>query len=121
MDQKPPGRIVLLYFGNPDDAERFLHNTSERAVGMYEDPKGKECRCKNQPAKDHGWGEHHNYWGWQRHGFCGRAGKWWRRGYGRRLFLALGVNLLGDKAPAIFRSPQGWGHENYKPTSEDGI
>lgn len=121
MAEKPPGRIVLLYFGNPDDAERFTHNTSERVVGMYEDPKGKVCTCKSQPAKDHGWGEHHKYWGWQRHSFCGKAGKWWRRGYGRRLFLALGVNLLGDKAPKIFQSPQGWGHENYKPTSEDGI
>ena len=124
MEQKPPGRIVLVYFGNPDDAERFLHNTSERVVAMYEDPKGKECTCRSQRTertKDFGTGQHHEYWGWQRHGMCKRAGVWWRRNYGRRLFLALGVNLLGDKAPKIFQSPQGWGHENYKPTSEDGV
>lgn len=124
MDQKPPGRIVLVYFGNPDDAERFVHNTSERVVGVYEDPKGKECTCRSQRAgraKEFGWGEQHPYWGWQRHGMCKRAGVWWRRNYGRRLFLALGVNLLGDKAPKIFQSPQGWGHETHKPTAEDGV
>src|SRR3546814_13961022 len=86
---------------------------------MYEDPKGKECRCKSQRTartKDFGWGEHHTYWGWQRHSMCKRAGVWWRRNYGRRLFLALGVNLLPrDKTPTIFQSPQGWGTESYKP------
>jgi hypothetical protein len=125
MEQKPPGRIVLVYFGNPDDAERFLHNTSERVVAMYEDPKGKECQCKSQRrdtrAKEFGWGEQHPYWGWMRHGMCGRAGVWWRRNYGRRLFLALGVNIIRDRAPEIFKGPEGWGHENYRPTSEDGI
>lgn len=126
MEQKPPGRIVLLYFGDPDKAQEFIDSTDARVVGMYEDPKGKECQCKSQRrdtrAKEFGWGEQHSYWGWQRHGMCGRAGIWWRRNYGRRLFLALGVNLLSrDKTPTIFQSPQGWGHENYKPTSEDGI
>lgn len=121
MDQKPPGRLVLLYFGDPDRAQEFIDTTDTRVVGVYEDPKGKVCTCKLQPQKDWGWGEHHPYWGWQRHAFCGRAGKWWRRGYGRRLFLALGVNLLGDKAPTIFKSPQGWGHENYRPTNKEGI
>lgn len=124
-ENAPPGRIVLLYFGNPDDAERFLHNTSERVVAMYEDPKGKECKCSTQKrdrrAKEFGHGDQHKYWGWQMHSMCGRAGVWWRRNYGRRLFLAFGVNLLGDRAPQIFRSPQGWGHEAHKPISEDGV
>lgn len=119
------GRIVLLYFGDEEKAQEFIDNPPARVVGMYEDPKGKECQCKTQRrdkrANEFGWGEQHSYWGWQRHSMCGRAGVWWRRNYGRRLFLALGVNLLGDRAPGIFKSPQGWGHENYKPTSEDGI
>lgn len=124
MEQKPPGRLVLLYFSDESKAQEFLDTTDARVVGMYEDPKGKECTCKSQRTartKDFGWGPQHNYWGWQRHSMCGRAGVWWRRNYGRRLFLSLGVNLLGDKAPKIFQSPQGWGHEKYKPTSEDGI
>lgn len=123
MEKKPPGRLVLLYFGNPDDAERFIHNTSERVVGMYEDPKGKTCTCKNQPAKEWGYGPHHLYWGWQVHEFCGRAGKWWRRGYGRRLFLALGCNLLPkENTPEIFKTPgPGWGYEVHKPKNEEGI
>lgn len=128
MDEKtttPPGRIVLLYFGNPDKAQEFIDSTDVRVVGMYEDPKGKECKCSTQRrdirAKDFGHGDSHSYWGWQMHFICGRAGVWWRRNYGRRLFLALGVNLLGDKVPKIFQSPQGWGHEKYKPTSEDGV
>lgn len=128
MDQKsvPPGRIVLLYFGNPDHAQQFIDSDPPvRVVGMYEDPKGKECTCNTQRrdsrAKEFGQGDQHSYWGWQRHSMCGRAGVWWRRNYGRRLFLALGVNLLGDKAPKIFRSPEGWGHEAHKPTSEGGI
>jgi hypothetical protein len=118
MEQKPPGRLVLLYFGNPDDAERFVHNTPERVVGVYEDPKGKSCTCRSQQGnrtKEFGTGQHHPYWGWQRHSHCGKAGTWWRRNYGRRLFLALGVNLLMEKAPKIFQSPQGWGHEAHKP------
>lgn len=116
MADKPPGRLVLVYFGDPDKAQEFIDTTDTRVVGVYEDPKGKTCTCRSQPAsKDHGWGPHHNYWGWQVHSFCGRAGKWWRRNYGRRLFLALGVNLLGENAPTIFKSPQGWGHESYKP------
>src|SRR3546814_16426585 len=95
--EKPPGRLVLLYFGDEHKAQEFLDTTDARVVGMYEDPKGKECRCKSQRTartKDFGWGEHHTYWGWQRHSMCKRAGVWWRRNYGRRLFLALGVNLL---------------------------
>jgi len=118
MAEKPPGRIVLLYFGDPESAQRFIDTTDQRVVGMYEDPKGKECRCKSQRqgrALEFGWGEQHSYWGWQRHSMCKRAGVWWRRNYGKRLFLALGVNLLGDKAPKIFQSPQGWGHESHKP------
>lgn len=119
MADKPPGRMVLLYFGNPDDAERFVHNTPERVVGMYEDPKGKSCACKTQPARDYGNGPHHKFFGWQVHPFCGKAGKWWRRGYGRRLFLALGVNLLPrDGVPTIFQSPEGWGHEAYEPKDQ---
>lgn len=118
MEQKPPGRLVLLYFSDEDKAQEFLDTTDARVVGMYEDPKGKECRCKSQRTertKDFGWGPQHEFWGWQRHSMCKRAGVWWRRNYGRRLFLALGVNLLGDKAPKIFQSPQGWGHEKYRP------
>lgn len=118
MEQKPPGRLVLLYFGDETKAQGFIDTTDARVVGMYEDPKGKECTCKSQRterARDFGWGEQHSYWGWQRHSMCQRAGVWWRRNYGRRLFLALGVNLLGDKAPKIFQSPRGWGHEAYKP------
>jgi hypothetical protein len=119
MEQKPPGRLVLLYFGDEDRAQEFFTNNPDaRVVGMYEDPKGKECRCRSQKTarnKDFGWGPQHEFWGWQRHSMCSRAGVWWRRNYGRRLFLSLGVNLLGDKAPKIFQSPQGWGHENYRP------
>lgn len=119
------GRIVLLYFGDEEKAQEFIDTTPQRVVAMYEDPKGKECQCRTQRrdtrAKEFGHGDSHDYWGWQKHSMCGRAGIWWRRNYGRRLFLALGVNLLGDKAPKIFQSPQGWGHPKYKPTSEDGV
>ena len=120
MEQKPPGRLVLVYFNNPDSADNFVRDTPERVVGMYEDPKGRSCTCRSEPAKDYGLGEHHRFFGWQIHHFCGKAGKWWRRGYGRRLFLALGVNLLPrENTPEIFRSPEGWGHESYRPESED--
>lgn len=124
MEQKPPGRIVLLYFGDPDKAQEFIDSTPERVVAMYEDPKGKECKCRSQRTernREFGWGEQHPYWGWMRHNMCGRAGVWWRRNYGKRLFLALGVNLIRDRAPQIFKGPEGWGNEFYKPTSEDGI
>jgi len=117
MTERPPGRIVLVYFSNPTDADNFVAFTKERVVGVYEDPKGKTCTCKsqqNERTKEFGNGPQHPYWGWQRHR-CGRAGVWWRRNYGKRLFLALGTNLLGDQAPKIFQPPQGWGHENHKP------
>lgn len=113
--EKPPGRLVLVYFGTPEAADQFVAETDVRVVGMYEDPKHRVCTCKMQPARVYGTGPHHKFFGWQVHPFCGKAGKWWRRGYGRRLFLALGVNLLDrDKTPAIFQSPEGWGHESYK-------
>src|SRR3546814_20932069 len=73
--EKPPGRLVRLYFGDEHKAQEFLDTTDARVVGMYEDPKGKECRCKSQRTartKDFGWGEHHTYWGWQRHSMCKR-------------------------------------------------
>src|SRR5687768_12537942 len=108
MEQKPPGRIVLLYFGDPDKAQEFIDSTPERVVAMYEDPKGKECKCRSQRTernREFGWGEQHPYWGWMRHNMCGRAGVWWRRNYGKRLFLALGVNLIRDRAPQIFKGP----------------
>lgn len=119
MEKKPPGRMVLLYFSTPAAAEDFLnvatHLEAGRVVGMYEDPKHRSCTCKSQPPRDYGNGPHHKFFGWQVHPFCGKAGKWWRRGYGRRLFLALGVNLLDrDKTPTIFQSPEGWGHESYE-------
>jgi len=117
MAERPPGRLVLLYFSTPEAAEDFIETADARVVGLYEDPKGKTCTCKsqqNERTKEFGHAPPHPYWGWQRHR-CGRAGVWWRRNYGRRLFLALGTNLLGDKAPKIFQSPQGWGHESHKP------
>lgn len=112
------GRFVILYFGDEERAQRYVDTTERNVVGMYEDPKDKVCTCRSQQnsrTRDFGQGPRHNYWGWQKHAGCGKAGTWWRRNIGKRLFLALGVNLLGDKAPKMMQSPAGWGHENYKP------
>src|SRR3546814_16519771 len=107
---KPPGRLGLLYFGDEHKAQEFLDTTDARVVGMYEDTKGKECRCKSQRTartKDFGWGENPTYWRWTRHSMCQRAGVGWRRHYGRRLITPTGVHLPHpDKTPTLFQTTQ---------------
>lgn len=111
-------RFVLLYFGDDERAQAFIDSTRTKVVGLYDDPRGDNlCKCKTQSVTttNRGW-EMHAYWGWQLHPFCKRAGKWWRAEYGKRLFRALGTNLLPrENTPAMMQSPQGWGHEKHKP------
>jgi hypothetical protein len=115
-------RFVLLYFGDDDRADTFVESTRHKVVGLYDDPRGPSvCKCKSQTPEttNRGW-TMHPYWGWQVHPFCNRAGKWWRAEYGKRLFRALGVNMLPrEDTPSIMQGPQGWGHPAYKPTDDN--
>lgn len=78
-------------------------------VGVYEFPNRSELKCMgNCVRKGSGaWSRHKN--GYMKCSICGSRNKNVRRWLVGGLFDWLGANLLGNDAPALFRTPEGYG------------
>jgi hypothetical protein len=80
-----------------------------RLVGMYEFPNHRENTCRGYcTVKNTG------AWTRDRKGFmkcaiCGSRNKKIRRWFTEALFDWFGANLMGSNAPALFRTPEGYG------------
>lgn len=102
-------QFVLLYVKR-DDAlqsllERYEHgDMPARVVGVYKDPQHKPCSCgSDQWRSTRMWGINKKF-GWPIHLGCGRISPSWRAGYGKRMFMVFGRNLLPiEKTPKIFQ------------------
>lgn len=79
-----------------------------RIVGLYQFPNRADLTCTGcTSSKGNGWGRAPE--GWMRCSTCGGRSRNVRRWLVGGLFDWLGANLLGDKAPALFRTPEGYG------------
>lgn len=100
----------------PDEVVSQRHTLEQiygsRLVGLYEFPDRSETRCKGN-CTHRGTGA----WGRDPHGFmrcsiCGSRNQNIRRWFVGGLFDWFGANLLGDKAPGLFRTPDGYGNQS---------
>lgn len=79
-----------------------------RIVGLYEFPKRGAFTCDGCTSrKGNGW--RRNRSGYLECSTCGGRSKRVRPWFAGGLFDWFGANLLGEKAPALFRTPDGYG------------
>lgn len=108
-------RLALVYIPDnhtPDDVALHMVGTpdSYRLVGLYDLPKRSQLTCPGScPMRnDRGWTR--DPFGFMKCGVCGSRNKRIRRAITDALFDWLGANLLGQEAPALFRT-----HPDYGP------
>lgn len=107
-------KFVLLYFKDDERADAWVGTSlfgGARVVGIYQDPHHKPCSCSDFNPKSNMSRNlrFHTKYGWPLHVKCGRISKWHRNGYGKRLFAALGRNLLSEnQTPPQLRNPEGF-------------
>lgn len=79
-----------------------------RLVGLYEFPTKNDPVCTGcTSSKGNGWGR--SPLGFMRCSTCGHRSRHVRRWFVGALFDWFGANLLGDKAPKMFQTPEGYG------------
>lgn len=90
-------------------AERYAHGDAGRIVGLYNFPSRAELRkgCLGcGKGKLVGWGRHGT--GYMVCATCGGRNPKVRRWFTGALFDWFGANILGNDAPALFRTPDGY-------------
>jgi hypothetical protein len=97
----------VLFKRNGEMTSNFA--ASGRIVGLYEFPHLRKLKCN-------GYCTHKNSGAWHRDGLgfikcriCGSRNKNIRKWFAGALFDWFGANLIGDDAPALFRTPEGYG------------
>lgn len=78
-------------------------------VGMYEFPSRHELKCTGNCIRGKTGAWHRNPKGFMECAICGSRNKRVRRWFTDALFDWFGANLMKDNAPALFRTPDGYG------------
>lgn len=107
--------LAIVYVRDADTARALLDRKSDdtgfgHLVGLYRFPNRAELTCKGFCANRKRMSP------WRRHkrghmvcGVCGGRHRETRRRLVGSLFDYLGANLLKNKAPALFRTPENYG------------
>lgn len=104
--------LVLIYVNDEEKADELVKHHSKsnslgRAVGLYALARKDVPTCAGTCRG--GWTKSETL-GWDICGRCRRASTMWRPGLRRRLFSALGLNLLARAdTPVMIQNPRGWG------------
>ncbi len=115
------GRIALIHLPDhtpgaaidPQTTYEYLSADLQQSgavvVGLYEFPRRSELTCNGNcvRGKTGAWSRHPD--GYMKCSICGSRNKRVRRWLTDALFDWLGANLLGNAAPALFRTPDGYG------------
>lgn len=105
-DHTPGGAL------SPDELYQYLtadlQYSGARVIGLYEFPSKSDPACTGcSSTKINGWGRSPR--GWMRCSTCGHRSRNVRKWFVGSLFDWFGANLLGEKAPGMFRTPSEYG------------
>lgn len=94
----------------PNLADITLTDGALRIVGLYEFPSHRgDIKCIGNCVRGKTGAWTRDPRGFMKCAICGSRNKRIRRWFTEALFDWFGANLLGDKAPALFRTPDGYG------------
>jgi hypothetical protein len=112
---RDPDAVRKVYAANHPEDE-----TGHRIVGVFSFPRKEELTCTGfctaRGWKVGGWTRHIR--GWMICGVCGQRHRDTFKRLRGSLFDYLGANLMGDKAPALFRTTPGYGRPKKTPPPE---
>jgi|SRR5688500_3592404 len=100
--------LALIVVPDPPDDHTPPQIECGKLVGLYNFPRRADLTCNGcSSRKGNGWRRSRN--GWMICSTCGGRNSQVRRWLVGSLFDWLGANLLGEHAPALFRTPEGYG------------
>lgn len=83
--------------------------TGTRIVGLYNFPNRAELKCSGTCTRKNSGAWSRSPLGFMKCSICGSRNKRLRRWFVEAMFDWFGANLIGDSAPALFRTPDGYG------------
>lgn len=91
-------------------AEELIRDSANtRVVGVYEFPHRSELKCSGTCVRKGSGAWRRDPRGFMKCSICGSRNKNIRRWLVGALFDWFGANLLGDDAPKLFQTPEGYG------------
>jgi hypothetical protein len=116
--------IVHIPDHTADDIESVgqqLHTLEQiygsRVVGVYRFPNRSDLKCTGTCVRKNSGAWSRSPMGFMKCSICGSRNKRLRHWFAAALFDWFGANLIGDDAPALFRTPEGYGSS---PSRHDG-
>jgi hypothetical protein len=92
-----------------------LEASGARIVGIYEFPNRAELKCSGSCTVKNSGAWHRDPLGFMKCRVCGSRNKRIRKWFAGSLFDWFGANLMEDDAPALFRTPEGYGSRDELP------